>query len=1357
MYRLPSTLLCVAAAVICLFVTALPCSAQTWDVAADFSPTQNPNGAWALGFTMTLGSDLHLYDLTGQPQPGFYTWDSGDNGWGGGARMNTSTNGINQWGWLEAGKFGYQPGLINQMATARWTSPVDGFVSVTARFTGQDPSGATTDVHVVKDGLVIFNGDIAGFIGTSAQNFADGSGTKRECKYSTVLSISTGDVIDFVTGYGGNGTTSDLTGLEATISTVTDPPATVSGQVTSDYDSSPIAEASVKTADGQHSAVTDENGNYSMNLSKGTYDIVFSKQGYASKTVSVTVEPLDAVIQNATLETGFISGTVLSSSDNSPVVGARIFTDDGQFYGVSGEDGTYSLQLPPGKYSIKAEAGGYATSAAVDVTINDAATDTKDFTMDLNAVFDAATDFSGYANPNGLWRYGYQLYIGGDFDFYDSPLHPRDGFTSWEVIGGDWAGAVRKNTSDAAYNQWGWFEPGQLGFQPGVSDEICDVRWTSPLDGYISINAEFVGQDPSGATTDVHVLKNNVSVFDGNINGFVGTKAADYADGFGINKLSHSCVVSVVKGDIIDFIAGYGSNNNTGCDATGVSATVTPLAGAPATISGKVTSCLPGNAAIAGAKVWIADTDYATTTDADGNYSITAPSGDIVLKASANSFADSAISVSAPAGDSVTQDITLNAGYLSGIVKTAMNNSPVKGAIVSTADGTCSAMTGEDGSYSMQVPAGDISVKASLGGYATFGPAAVTIPVADTATYNISLTPASIFDAAADFSPVVNPNGVWTYGYQLTMGGDFYLYEGVSSARDGFASWETAAPASGSGWAGKVAKNTSNTAYNQWGWYEAGELGFQPGVANEMCTVRWTSPLEGNILVSARYVGQDPSGTTTDVHVLKNGTSLYDGYVDGYIGTAAANYSDGSGSSREQKFVTLVPVSVGDTIDFTAGYGNGGTAFDATGVYATITSNPDLANVSKVKDIDGLEVGTLVQFDAPKVLAASPASFADKTGYVEEPDRTGGIKILCTSAVNGISAGDAVTLLGMVDTDANGEKILKVISMTRSDQNIELKPLGMNNKAAASSRALPTKLLVTVWGKVSFVDSNLQFMYVDDGSGVNDGNANGAAGIKVILSGTNDSGLPSAAKLGDSVSVVGIFDEVKNGDSSIPVVKPRSAVDITDVKADRIVAKPADLGVAFDPTANLWETDVNSQSEVAPTITSTGLNFVESSSQGWNQVHFQGQDGLALSDIKALKYSEFVTNMPVGQSNMTLSAKLFIDVNDDGQADFFLICEPYLQGSGGVAGTWQVWDVLNSGRWWCKSSDWQSTPVERDQAKPLSDYIAQYPTAKLCTDYSGAIVIFASDLDAQSAGFTATLGSLTIGTNDWTKVYSFAL
>ncbi|WP_199249740.1 hypothetical protein [[Phormidium] sp. ETS-05] len=83
----------------------------------------------------------------------------------------------------------------------------------------------------------------------------------------------------------------------------------------------------------------------------------------------------------------------------------------------------------------------------------------------------------------------------------------------------------------------------------------------------------FTGLDHVGqTTTDVHVLHNNSLLFSGLINGF-GTASAK----------SFATTGKVQAGDTIDFVVGYGSNQNYGYDSTGLDVTIstTPLKSVP--------------------------------------------------------------------------------------------------------------------------------------------------------------------------------------------------------------------------------------------------------------------------------------------------------------------------------------------------------------------------------------------------------------------------------------------------------------------------------------------------------------------------------------------------------------------------------------------------------------------------------------------------------------------------------------------------------------------------------------------------------------------------------------------------------
>jgi hypothetical protein len=81
-------------------------------------------------------------------------------------------------------------------------------------------------------------------------------------------------------------------------------------------------------------------------------------------------------------------------------------------------------------------------------------------------------------------------------------------------------------------------------------------------------------------------------------------------------------------------------------------------------------------------------------------------------------------------------------------------------------------------------------------------------------------------------------------------------------------------------------------------------------------------PFEGRSPTNERF----PHGTTTDVHILLNGVSPFDGAVNGF------------GPSSDQSFATSLSLQVGDHLDFAVGDGADGSFLnDSTGLEATIS------------------------------------------------------------------------------------------------------------------------------------------------------------------------------------------------------------------------------------------------------------------------------------------------------------------------------------------------------------------------------------------------------------------------------------
>jgi hypothetical protein len=190
-----------------------------------------------------------------------------------------------------------------------------------------------------------------------------------------------------------------------------------------------------------------------------------------------------------------------------------------------------------------------------------------------------------------------------------------------------------------------------------------------------------------------------------------------------------------------------------------------------------------------------------------------------------------------------------------------------------------------------------------------------------------------IYDAAADFSPISNPNGVWSYGWSPTLGGTFHLY--TDSVRDdaGADVWR----GNQGGIRGEPAVVHNGTDMPLVGAgtnvLQPGQMGFHPGPHGEFSVVRWTAPNDGLFAIVVTFTGLDFVGpTTTDVHTLNNGTALFDGLVAGFGPNSATSF-DGTLSVRQ-----------GDTIDFTVGWGLDGNYFyDLTGLAATIAPVPEPA------------------------------------------------------------------------------------------------------------------------------------------------------------------------------------------------------------------------------------------------------------------------------------------------------------------------------------------------------------------------------------------------------------------------------
>ncbi|HEX2473533.1 MAG TPA: PEP-CTERM sorting domain-containing protein [Lacipirellulaceae bacterium] len=190
-------------------------------------------------------------------------------------------------------------------------------------------------------------------------------------------------------------------------------------------------------------------------------------------------------------------------------------------------------------------------------------------------VFDASAQFSPTSNPNSPWHYGFQMALGSGFTLYDTagPATSEDHSQIFGAID-TWSSAALGDNPEISHNNTSstFFasDPGlliewaanELALHPGPAGQYSILRFIAPAARKYQLDVVFQGIDQTGASTDVHVLKNNGSLFDQQVTGFhVPT--------------SFSTALSLAQNDTIDFAVGFGANGNYFDDNTGTHVVIT--------------------------------------------------------------------------------------------------------------------------------------------------------------------------------------------------------------------------------------------------------------------------------------------------------------------------------------------------------------------------------------------------------------------------------------------------------------------------------------------------------------------------------------------------------------------------------------------------------------------------------------------------------------------------------------------------------------------------------------------------------------------------------------------------------------
>lgn len=203
--RFPGVL--VIAACFCWHVPqAQATSISVFDVAADFSSSDNPNGVWSYGWSLHLGSPFIL-STDHRVREGADHWRGNRGSDGTPLAFHNGTSSpilLGGTALYEAGQFGLHPGPGGEYAIARWTAPAAGKIAIDSTFSGQDIFRTTTDAHILHNNVHLFDSLIEGFGSSASLNIE--------------IMMLVGDTLDFAVGFGRNSNHfNDSTGLAATI------------------------------------------------------------------------------------------------------------------------------------------------------------------------------------------------------------------------------------------------------------------------------------------------------------------------------------------------------------------------------------------------------------------------------------------------------------------------------------------------------------------------------------------------------------------------------------------------------------------------------------------------------------------------------------------------------------------------------------------------------------------------------------------------------------------------------------------------------------------------------------------------------------------------------------------------------------------------------------------------------------------------------------------------------------------------------------------------------------------------------------------------------------------------------------
>jgi hypothetical protein len=204
--------------------------------------------------------------------------------------------------------------------------------------------------------------------------------------------------------------------------------------------------------------------------------------------------------------------------------------------------------------------------------------------------------------------------------------------------------------------------------------------------------------------------------------------------------------------------------------------------------------------------------------------------------------------------------------------------------------------------------------------------------------------PYTAYDLGAQMSFTRNPNGVWSYGYSVTpsLAPDAFRVCRLSDTHDPIGFWHPMGVEPGdTGYYPYVAANptghprTDPTA--SWA-LRPHEVAMEGSNDGRYAVVRFVAPVAGTYRVKARFAGVHFRLSSTDVHVLRGGTSLFDADLEGYGGDPAFHAL--AGAHPVARYSGRLALASEEVLAFAVGYGRNGTHFnDTTGLVVRVRAS----------------------------------------------------------------------------------------------------------------------------------------------------------------------------------------------------------------------------------------------------------------------------------------------------------------------------------------------------------------------------------------------------------------------------------